>query len=81
MTSRGVLVTKRDGRTVGEVDTLTCVHCNGIHRVTREDPGGFCRQCMKPICSRCAARGTCSPFERRITVLEDRERFRRALGG
>lgn len=79
--ARGLLLTRQDGRTIGEVDTITCVHCNGIHRVTRDDPGGFCRQCMSPTCTRCGAAGTCSPFEKRITAYEDRERFRRALEG
>lgn len=76
--SLGALVTKRDGKT-HEVDTVTCSHCNAIHRVTRDDPGGFCRLCMRPTCTRCGMRGACMPFERRLEKLEARDRFRRTL--
>lgn len=44
-----------------------------------EEPGAFCRCCMKPVCLPCDQVGTCTPFER---WLADQEKAaaRRILG-
>lgn len=47
----------------------------------REAPGAGCRLCMKPVCLSCEARGTCTPFERRIEQQEARERLVRQTRG
>lgn len=47
---------------------------------TREDPGAFCRGCMKPICLTCEKDGRCIPFMRRIEQMEARGRQLAAMG-
>lgn len=46
----------------------------------REEPGAFCRVCMRPVCLRCHDLGRCLPFERRLEASERRDRLRRAAG-
>lgn len=47
----------------------------------REEPGAFCRVCMRAVCLRCHADGRCLPWERRLAIAESRHRFlRSALG-
>ena len=47
----------------------------------REEPGAFCRLCMKPVCLRCDAKGRCMPFEAKLERAEARDRLaRQALG-
>lgn len=46
----------------------------------REEPGAFCRVCMRVVCLRCHDLGRCTPWERRLEVAESRERLRRAVG-
>lgn len=53
-----------------EHDTITCFHCNGVHFITPEDLGGHCLQCNKAICSKCADKGTCTPFLKEIEKSE-----------
>ncbi len=78
-----VTYTNRDG-SIEEMDTFTCGHGNEIVKVRPgQDPttaGGFCRMCMKHICDRCAATGTCAPFERKLEEMESKARFHRAVG-
>lgn len=38
-------------------------------RVT-EEPGAFCRCCMKPVCLACHDLGTCTPLERWLEAHE-----------
>lgn len=38
-------------------------------RIT-EEPGAFCRCCMKPVCLACHAVGTCTPLERWLEAHE-----------
>lgn len=45
----------------------------------REEPGAGCRVCMKPVCLACEAKGTCTPFEKRIEELEAKERLSRSV--
>jgi hypothetical protein len=66
-----------------ERDTFTCRHCNKVVFVKpKEDPsslGGFCRMCAGHVCARCAG-GSCTPFEKKLEMIEARDRFRRSLG-
>lgn len=68
---------------VTEFDTITCGHCNAVKHVRvkerPEDLGGLCKQCMKLICSRCVGMG-CTPLERRIEEMEERDYRRRTYG-
>lgn len=69
---------------VKERDTFTCFHCNNIVIIDKAVPdtlGGFCRLCMKNICTHCADHGACTPFEKKLEQMEAQDRFRRALGG
>ena len=67
-----------------EIDTFTCVHCcRVVHVPPKADPstmGGFCRQCMSLICRKCAAKRTCTPWERQMEISEARDRFRAEVG-
>lgn len=47
---------------------------------TRHDPGGFCRQCMRPTCGPCADAGACTPFEERLKRIEARGRMLASMG-
>ena len=55
-----------------ERDAFTCFHCNSIEH-TPAHPGpndiGFCRHCMRRICTRCSDL-PCMPFEKRLEALE-----------
>lgn len=70
-----------------EFDTFTCSHCNCIVVIDKAKPntlGGFCRMCMRNICSQCVDAVTkgptgCVPFEKKMEQLEARARFRKAL--
>ena len=46
-----------------------------------EEPGAFCRVCMKPVCLPCHALGTCTPFERQLEIAERRGRLLRVAMG
>jgi hypothetical protein len=66
-----------------ERDTFTCFHCNTI--VLIEPPpappvGGFCRLCMRDICTKCTDYGACTPFEKKLEKMEARERLLKAAG-
>jgi hypothetical protein len=77
-----VLVSDVHGQT--ETRTFTCVHCNAIVEVPHKAPpdkcGGFCGRCFAPICTTCAMKGRCTPFERRIEQAEARDRSLRSMG-
>lgn len=47
---------------------------------TAHDPGGFCRQCMQPVCGACADLGTCTPFEKKLEAMEARGRLLASIG-
>ena len=62
-----------------ESDTVTCCHCNGVWSMRSTDPskanlGGWCRNCMQPVCPKCAGRD-CIPFLEKIERYESRNRF------
>ena len=73
---------------VKETDTLTCNHCNRIYDIppfaSPDQVGGFCGACFRPICPQCdqALQQTriCSPFEKHMDKLEQRDRLLRQLG-
>jgi hypothetical protein len=71
--------TSEDG--VREMDTFTCAHCQKIVHVkpkaSPDELGGFCRNCMKPVCPSCASKG-CTPFEKRLEAWEAKDRARRS---
>lgn len=72
-----------DGRVV-ETDSFTCGHDQRVVFVPAgADPaslGGFCKQCMRLICPRCVAAGTCTPFEQALDRMEARGRFLQSAG-
>ena len=78
------LVEQGHRHTEAEIDTFTCVHCcRVVHVPARADPstmGGFCRQCMSLICPKCVDKGTCTPWEKKMEIMEARHRFRKAAG-
>jgi hypothetical protein len=73
-----------DGKVTREDDGYTCAHCNGMVMVKPkqrpEDIGGWCRLCAKAICPRCAGKGRCDPFERKLDALEGSRRARASYG-
>lgn len=66
-----------------EADTFTCVHCNRIvhvkPRVSMDEFGSMCRNCMKMVCPTCAD-GPCVPFMKKLEEAEKREIARRSYG-
>lgn len=73
--------------TTKEIDTFTCAHCNAVvvcrssSKDIPVDLGGFCRLCYEHVCGKCADRGRCDPFEKKLERAEQQGRFRRALEG
>lgn len=68
---------------ITEYDSFTCGHCNSIRHVRArerpEDLGGLCKSCMKLICPACVGQG-CTPLEKRIGAMEQRDYLRRSNG-
>lgn len=66
-----------------EADTFTCCHCNRVvHVKPRSNPddfGSMCRNCMKMVCKVCADRG-CVPFEKKLEIMESRDRMLKSMG-
>lgn len=67
--------TDPDGLT--EFDTYTCGHCQFITLVpAKADPtlmGGLCKICMRLVCSKCADKGYCEPWEKAMEKQEARD--------
>lgn len=67
-----------------ENETFTCGHCSKIvmipHRADKDKIGALCKPCMHMVCTDCAAKGACEPFEKKIKAVEDRDRFLRSVG-
>lgn len=65
-----------------EADTITCNHCNRVV-VVPPPPAplntGFCRMCMDHICGPCADKGSCTPFEKKLEILESGKKLMEAL--
>lgn len=46
----------------------------------REEPGAFCKQCMRPICLSPRCLDHCLVWEKMLEASEARDRLRRAVG-
>jgi hypothetical protein len=46
----------------------------------REEMGGGCYTCQRPICLACIEKGGCDPWERQLDRIEARVRLHRAVG-
>ena len=72
------------GNVCDETDTFSCIHCNAIVPVKPkqrpEDLGGWCRMCAKPICPKCADKGSCDHFEKKLARIEASQGARRSYG-
>lgn len=87
-TNRGqggyLVITDPNAPHAKERDTFTCFHCNNIvivePRANPDSLGGFCRLCMKNVCTPCADAGACVPFEKKLEQMEAQDRLRRSLG-
>ena len=75
---------RASGKTIGEMPTFTCNHCNRVMRYGKspdgrktvlEDLGGICKMCMKPVCGPCCDTGNCKPFEQRLYETEQSHRL------
>lgn len=66
---------------ITEYDSFTCYHCGRVKHVKAkerpEDLGGLCKQCMKLICPGCVDQG-CTPLEKKIEQMEQRDYLRRS---
>lgn len=66
--------------TEAEIETFRCEHCHRhVHVPVKGDPydiGGFCRQCMQPICPKCVDKRICLPWEKAMEKKEASQRFR-----
>lgn len=67
-----------------EQDSFTCGHCQTIVPVKPgekgEDLGGMCKQCMSLICGPCVKLMQCIPWEKKMEIIESRDRFLRSVG-
>lgn len=70
---------ERDSTNCGHCDRVIFVKAGTVatiylitHRDGRvtEEPGAFCRCCMRPVCLRCHEIGSCTPFERWLEAKE-----------
>lgn len=86
--------TERDNISCGHCQRIVFVKANSACTVYliwdppaqqwREEPGAFCRVCMRPICLRCHELGRCTPWERMLERMEARRGWWRQflrLGG
>lgn len=75
------LLSSPEGMT--ERDTFTCHHCNSVvlvkPKTNPDEFGSMCRLCMKMVCKRCANLG-CTPFEKKLEMLEKRDIALRSYG-
>lgn len=74
-------------------ETFTCCHCNRIRKLAVGEslttaPIDMCMRCMKRVCEQCHAKGTCTPFEKKMErfekkmrAAESRDSFLRAVEG
>lgn len=44
----------------------------GLGLPPKEEAGAGCRRCMAPVCLRCEALGTCTPWEAQLAAIERR---------
>lgn len=76
-----LIIEDRSDNTQQEFDTLSCKHCQAVIILKREEAeqGGFCMQCMAPLCMTCAAKKACVPFLKQIEHQLMRQEQRRHL--
>lgn len=80
------IITYCDSDKTEEVDTWACVHCQRTQdRIPFKSPtddtlGRWCQTCDGPVCMdpKCAR---CIPFERKLEMIEARDRLARAASG
>jgi hypothetical protein len=63
----------------GSAQTVYLLQVSIVPDVWKEEPGAFCRVCMRPICLPCHGVGRCTPWERQIEAAEARQRLRDSL--
>lgn len=62
------------------IPTFTCCHCGNIKTVPANAAEmGFCQSCHARECVKCARKGRCTPFEKKIAEYEQRMRLRAAI--
>jgi len=68
-----------------EADSMQCCHCGNVWWVRSTDNfqetdlGGWCRMCMKPICTSCSDK-PCIVFEEQLLRYEQSQRFAKDVG-
>ncbi len=76
-----VMVDPFNGST--EAEGFVCSHCNSVVAVkpksSPDDFGSMCRNCMRMVCAKCANFG-CTPFEKKLEIVEARDRALRSYG-
>jgi hypothetical protein len=78
------------GQLLGEAKTRNCVHCgwwiefHDAQGIAVADASVWCGTCAGPQCRKCAAKGSCTPFEKKIDAIEkrgnERQRLLREMG-
>ena len=72
-------VIERDSVTCGHCSAVVFVKpatVNTVYQIPqhdgtwKEEPGAFCRVCMRAVCLHCHDVGTCTPFEKRLALME-----------
>lgn len=46
----------------------------------REEPGAFCKVCMRPVCLKPSCLDHCCVWEQQLAISEAKDRLRRAVG-
>jgi len=68
-----------NGRPV-QRDGFACSHCQRLVVEAEGDEGGFCRQCMAPVCIVCGRQERCDPFEEKLAREFARQRMLSSMG-
>lgn len=63
----------------GSASTVYLILRSVQPEVWEEEPGAFCRICMRPICLTCHGHGRCTPWERLVAQAERRDERRRSF--
>lgn len=66
---------------VDEGETLSCCHCQ-FTWIVKPGSGakrGWCFRCNKPVCGKQGCLEHCTPFEKALEEMENRDRFHRQL--
>lgn len=83
-------VAERDSLTCGHCQRVVWVKAGSVCTVylifdpdtqrEREEPGAFCRVCMRPVCLKPSCLARCCVWERRLEISEAKDRLRRMVG-